>query len=389
MTDTVDLAARAAAGFGRHFGFAPHRIAFAPGRVNLIGEHTDYNDGFVLPLALSYGTAVAFSPRTDGRVVAVALDCDDERDTFAIDDDLAPVAAGHWSNHVRGVAAALRAQGKVVSGADLAIAGNVPQGAGLSSSASLGVATGLAFVACANGDAADPIQLARAAQWSEHHFVGCACGIMDQLASACGVMDAALLIDCRSTGIEPTPVPDDAVILVVHSGVARALAESAYNERRAQCAAAARHYGVGILRDLSEAALVAGMAGLDETVFRRARHVVTENARTVAMAGALRRADYATIGRLMNASHASLRDDFAVTLPAIDALAALMQEALGDRGGARMTGGGFGGCLVALTTKDRQPALEAALAGHWRRVGSAPPLQILVRPSAGARLVAP
>jgi galactokinase len=204
------------------------------------------------------------------------------------------------------------------------------------------------------------------AQRAENDFVGCRCGIMDQLVSARGEAAHALLIDCRSLQATPVPLPAGLAVLIAHSKVRRGLVDSAYNERRAQCEAAARHFGVPALRDLDLAQLDAGAAGLDALTLRRARHVVTENARTTAAAAALAAGDLATLGRLMAQSHASMRDDFAITVPAIDQLVDVLQQSIGTEGGARMTGGGFGGCVVALLPQDRVPAATAAVAQHYR-----------------------
>ena len=387
MTIEQALADRAAAGFAATYGRAPDLIAYAPGRVNLIGEHTDYNDGFVLPCAIPYGTVIAFGHGAAREIRAIALDHAGASDSFAIDQELAPLGAAHWANHVRGIVAGMPEFGLDRGAADLAIAGNVPQGAGLSSSASLGVALALGLSALAGRPAPDRKQLARTAQWSEHHFVGCQCGIMDQLASACGEQGHALLIDCRSNGCTPVTMPPDARIMIVHSGVQRGLVESAYNQRREQCMAAARHYGVAALRDLDEARLNRDALGLDAVAFRRARHVVSENARTIAMATALAGADYAAMSELMAASHGSMRDDFEITLPEIDALVETMAAAVGSAGGVRMTGGGFGGCVVAVIPESSRDGLESALTGHWTKRGRTSPLQTIVAPAQGARIL--
>lgn len=384
MTIDASLAERVTAGFLESYGRAPDLIAYAPGRVNLIGEHTDYNDGFVLPCAIPYGTAIAIGRNANSRINAVALDFADSSDHFKIDDNIAPLDASHWANHIRGIAAGLRAFGLPCSGADLAIAGNVPQGAGLSSSASLGLSLAMGLSAISGDAAPDRTQMAKIAQWSEHNFAGCQCGIMDQLASAYGEKGFALLIDCRSTSCRTVAMPADAQIMIVHSGIQRGLVDSEYNDRRAQCMAAAQHYGVPALRDIDEAVLVEQKSGLDEIVFRRARHVVTENARTIALADALADSDYGAISQLMAASHQSMRDDFAITLPAIDALVARMAGAIGREGGVRMTGGGFGGCVVAIVAQSAQKRLERALAAHWSEVGGSSPLQTVVVPAQGA-----
>lgn len=378
MTDPV---ARATAAFREAFGEGPQRIAYAPGRVNLIGEHTDYNDGFVLPCAIDRGTAVAIRDATDGVIAVTSADFD-ETDSF---DATAPFApAPSWRTHVRAVAAVFRARGLGIGGARIAIAGDVPQGAGLSSSASLGVALAAAF----DRDLMlDPTALALIAQAAENDFVGCACGNMDQLIAAHGQAGAALLIDCRSLATTPVPLPDDMAVLIVHSGITRGLVDSAYNERRAACEAVAAHLGVAALRDIDMAALEGAKTRLDAVAYRRARHVVTENARTLAMADALPASDWAAISALMAESHTSMRDDFEITLPEIDTLVARLADATGGIGGARMTGGGFGGCVVALTSPDRIETLRQAALDHFAAVGRMPGLIHSCRPSAGLKVM--
>lgn len=390
-----ELEARVVAGFRAAYGRAPEVLAFAPGRVNLIGEHTDYNDGFVLPCALERGTIVAVARRDDRRVAVRALDlasgpagtsADAPEDIFGLEAAPTPRAAGHWANHPRGLVAAWLSSGHALPGLDIAIAGDLPRGAGLSSSASLGVALGAAF-ARATGVAVDAAALARLAQRAENDMVGCACGIMDPLVSAAGREGAALLIDCRALVWEEVAVADDIAVLVMHSGVSRELADGAYNQRRAECERAARFFDVAALRDLAPGALAPGApapSGLDETAFRRARHVVTENARAHAFAAALRRHDLVAAGAALRASHASLRDDFEVSHPAVDALVAVLDAAIGDEGGARMTGGGFGGCVVAVLPRVRATAVRAAAAAHLRSTGVVEPLSLEVRPSGGA-----
>lgn len=368
---------RAVAAYRAAYGEAPARLSYAPGRVNLIGEHTDYNDGFVFPCAIDRGTAVAFGSASDAMIDVVSADYG-EADRF---DPAAPFeAAPGWRTHVRAVAGVFRARGIAIGGMRIAIAGDVPQGAGLSSSASLGVALGATFDI---EGALPPTDLALIAQAAENDFVGCACGIMDQLISARGEAGAALLIDCRSLEARSVPLPADVAVLIVHSGITRGLVDSAYNERRAACEAVAAHFGIGALRDLDAATLAAGEAALDPVAFRRARHVVTENARTLAMPAVLAASDWTRIGALMAESHASMRDDFEITMPEIDQLAATLSAATGGVGGARMTGGGFGGCVVALTRQDRLPALRQASLDHFAAIGRAPGLIHACRPSAG------
>ena len=370
-------AERATAAYIAAFGEEPHRLAYAPGRVNLIGEHTDYNDGFVLPCAIDRGTAVAIGDAADAMISVTSADYG-EGDSF--DPGQVFQTAPGWRTHVRAIAAVFRARGIAISGAQIAIAGDVPQGAGLSSSASLGVALAAAFD---RQGALDRTTLALIAQAAESDFVGCACGNMDQLIAAHGQANAALLIDCRSLATNPVPLPDDMAVMIVHSGITRGLVDSAYNERRAACEAVAAQLGVAALRDVDLPALEAAEPTLDPLAYRRARHVVSENARTLAMAAALTASDWPMIAALMAASHASMRDDFEITLPEIDQLVATLAAATGGIGGARMTGGGFGGCVVALTHIDRIPALREAAMGHFAAVGRVPGLIHHCRPSGG------
>jgi len=352
--------------FETAFGRAPHQLVQSPGRVNLIGEHTDYNDGFVLPCAINFGTVIAASPRTDQTVRVVAADYQGELDEFQLDNPIEPRADMLWPNYVRGVVKYLQLQGLPLQGADLALAGDVPQGAGLSSSASLEVAVAQAFKTLQGLDDLSPTDMALIAQRAENLFVGCNCGIMDQLVSARGEAGSALLIDCRSHATQAVPLPADLAVMIVHSRVKRGLVGSEYNTRRQQCEAAAQHYGVKALRDLSLISLVTDGPGLDDTVFRRARHIVTENQRTLDAATALAAGDLRQIGLLMAASHVSMRDDFEITHPAVDQLVDILQTAIGETGGARMTGGGFGGCAVALLPMGQVEHVRQAVLNHYR-----------------------
>ena len=388
MTDNQALIDKAVTSYRASFGTEPDLVAFAPGRVNLIGEHTDYNGGFVLPCAIPYGTAIAMG-RTDAPEISViALDLNGARDSFGITREaITSLEHGRWENHPRGIVAGSHAFGLPVHGANMAITGNVPQGAGLSSSASLGISMALGLSALGGQSDPDRAKLARIAQWAEHKFVGCACGLMDQLASAYGKAGHALLIDCGKVENKAVPMPAGARILIIHSGVKRGLVDSAYNERRMQCEAAARHYGVAELRDLDETRLYSDRNGLDETTFRRAHHVVTENARTLEMAEALAIGDYAAIGHLMQASHQSMRDDFEITLPEIDSLVENIAHSLGGEGGARMTGGGFGGCVVAICLEGKIDAVYDGLSAYWEKAGRESPLQTVITPAQGATVM--
>jgi len=355
---------RARVAYLRQFGEEPTVLVRAPGRVNLIGEHTDYNDGFVLPCAIDRDTVIAAGPASDGRLRVVAADFDAQLDTSALSAEYIQSDLS-WADYVRATAAVFMEDGLILSGARLAIAGDVPLGSGLSSSASLEVAVGAALAALA-GAHIDLTRMALLAQRAENTHVGCQCGIMDQLIAARGVARHALLIDCRSLDCRPVRLPPDIAIVIAHSGVRHAHAGGEYNDRRRQCEIAAAHYGVSALRDLDVATLEHDKDGLDEIAYARARHVVTENDRTEKAAVALEAGDLPTIGRLMMASHASMRDDFEITVPAVDALATIMNTAIGGNGGARMTGGGFGGCVVGLMPLDQAPAVSDAIARDYR-----------------------
>ncbi|WP_280154163.1 galactokinase [Piscinibacter sp. XHJ-5] len=362
----------ALAAFQRRFGRAPARLVQAPGRVNLIGEHTDYNDGFVLPCAIDRGTVVAAAPRDDRVVRVVAADLGDGVDEFHLDRPIVPRADATWTHYVRGPVKHLLAHGHALAGADLAVSGDVPQGAGLSSSASLQLAVLQAFKGLGRLDTLAPSRMALLAQEAENRFAGCDCGIMDPLISALGVEGHALLIDCRTLDAQPVPLPAGAAVMIVHSRVRRGLVGSAYNLRRQQCETAARHFGVKALRDLSVPMFEARAIELDPVVRRRARHVLTENDRTVAAARALAAGDLREMGALMAASHDSMRVDFEITVPPVDELVRLLQQVIGDAGGARMTGGGFGGCVVALLPESLVPQARDEVARHYRSPSGEP-----------------
>lgn len=380
--DTI-LLDRVNAAFTAHFGAQPQLVARAPGRVNLIGEHTDYNDGFVLPCAIGPATLVAASKRDDGEVHVVAADFDTEVDRF----NLAEIAmAKGWPVYVRGMIGSLQKAGFNLTGANLAISGDIPKGTGLSSSASLEVAVGQAMLALA-GVEIDPTRLAQIAQIAECDFVGMKCGIMDQLISAQGKAGNALLIDCRSLKLTDVPIPEDVAILIVHSGVTRGLVDGHYNERRRQCETAAAAMGIVALRDADMNMLNA--AGLDPLTHARARHVISENERTLDATAALAKSDLVTLGRLMAESHASMRDDFEITVPPIDELVALLQSAIGPEGGARMTGGGFGGACVAVLPAHRVAAVIDAVNAGYQTPEGQPPLIMIERPGPGVSILKP
>jgi galactokinase len=385
---TTPLMDRTAGVFEATFGAAAPLLVQAPGRVNLIGEHTDYNDGLVLPCAIDYRTVIAARRRDDGVVRVAAADYGDAIDEYRLDAPIQRLDKPMWANYVRGVVQDLVRKGLPMQGMDMAISGDVPQGAGLSSSASLSVAVGSLFATLPGIDQLTPIDIALTAQRAENDFVGTKCGNMDQISSACGVEGHALMIDCRSLDVQPVPIPDHAAIMIFNSHVARGLVDSEYNTRRAQCESAARHFGVPALRDIGMAVLEARGAELDPMVLRRARHVVTENERVRDAATALAAGDLARMGELMAASHASMRDDFEITVPLIDRLVEIVKGAIGEAGGVRMTGGGFGGCVVALVPHDLVQAARAAVERDYRGPDGQPATIYVCKAAAGAGVVA-
>nr|WP_314427311.1 galactokinase [uncultured Erwinia sp.] len=350
--------------FNDVFGYAATETIQAPGRVNLIGEHTDYNDGFVLPCAIDYQTVISCAKRDDRQVRVVAADYDSQQDIFSLDQPIVSHPEYMWANYVRGVVKHLQQRQPDFGGADLVISGNVPQGAGLSSSASLEVAVGTVFNHL-YGLALDGAAIAVNGQEAENQFVGCNCGIMDQLISALGEKDHAMLLDCRTLGTRPVPMPEDIAVVIINSNFRRSLVGSEYNTRRQQCEEGAAFFGQSSLRDVTLAQFTARQNELDPLVAKRVRHVLTENARTLEAADALANGDLTRMAVLMAESHASMRDDFEITVPAIDQLVDIVKAALGESGGVRMTGGGFGGCVVALMPQDRVAGVKAAVAEQY------------------------
>jgi galactokinase len=360
------------AAFGKQFDGPPHWVVRAPGRVNLIGEHTDYNDGFVLPLAIDRAVWIALRPRGDRRVVVHSMDFQ-ESGEIALD-QLSNRKAG-WLEYLKGVAWSLQEAGYRLSGWEGVLQGDVPVGAGLSSSAALEMATARAFHAVSSWDW-QPAVMARLAQRAENRWVGVNCGIMDQLISAAGQAGCALLIDCRSLETRPVPFPPGIAVVILDTATRRGLLDSAYNQRRAQCEAAARFFGVQALRDVDLALFHARADGLDDSTGRRARHVISENQRTIEAVEAMRRGDAATLGLLMNQSHASLRDDYEVSS---DALNAMVEAAVAHPAcyGARMTGAGFGGCAVAIIDAQAAEDFAAAAAARYQAsTGHAPAVYV-------------
>ena len=356
----------------------PPRTFRAPGRVNLIGEHTDYNDGFVMPAAIGFSTFVKVSPRDD-RKLSMFSDNFSEGIEFDLDDPN-PQATGHWSDYPRGVAVTLERSGYRLAGATLLIHGEVPIGSGLSSSAAIEVATCLALLNN-SGLTVDPVEIAKLCQRAEHEFVGMRCGIMDQFISGCGQAGKALMLDCRSLEYELLPMPQDALVVVCNTMVKHALAAGEYNARRAECEAGVRHFAqslpnVRALRDVTEGDLKHYGDDLSEVIYRRCRHVISENARVLQAAKALKQSDLEAFGSLMNESHRSLRDDYEVSCEELDVMVELAQGVAGVYG-ARMTGGGFGGCSVNLVNAENVEEFKRTVAtGYTAATGLVPELYI-------------
>src|SRR5436309_2349398 len=374
-------AEKVATAFRSRFGRDPVWLVRAPGRVNLIGEHTDYNEGFVLPMAIDRAVWIGLRAREGRAVVAASLDFGEEK-SFALD------GLGHdgegWWEYLKGVAWALGESHHRLAGWDGVVAGDVPIGAGLSSSAALEMAAARAFAAV-SGLAWDAVAMAKLARRAENEWVGVGCGIMDPLIIGAGREGHATLIDCRSLEMRPAPLPRGTVVAVLDTSTRRELTGSAYNERRAQCEEAARALGVKALRDVTSSELEARGSVLSGAGRRRARHIVTENARTLEAAEAMKAGDARRLGRLMNESHASMRDDFEISTPMLDAMVECAQAAVGCDG-ARMTGGGFGGCVVALMDEAAAPAFLDAVGRSYSERTGLTPSPYLGRPEGGTSL---
>ncbi len=345
--------------FEQVFGRKPTVAVRAPGRVNLIGEHTDYNEGFVLPMAIDSQVVVLATPSSTDDIQLYSQDFQ-QRTRFSLGQPITPVTDARWSNYVRGVAQALQDHGQPLVGADLAITGNVPRGAGLSSSAALEIATGYTL-ALLGGGPIDRVQLALRGQEAENRFVGVQTGIMDQYISALGQADCALCIDCRDLSYQAVPLGlerQGVAVVVVESGVQRGLVDSEYNTRRRECQEGVRLFQallpdrqITALRDLTMDDFDRHAAALPDVVRRRVRHIVSEDERVLQSVQALQAGDLPAFGGLMYASHISMRDDYQITVPAVDRLIELARQMPGVIG-TRMTGGGFGGSTVHLVQED-------------------------------------
>lgn len=377
----MDLSQRVTQAFRERFGAEPEAVVRAPGRVNLIGEHTDYNDGFVLPLALERATYLALRRRADKRVVVQSLEKGEAE--FA----LARLERGQgWTEYLKGVAWALQDDGFTLSGWDGVLSSDVPAGAGLSSSAALELATMQAF-SFASGFFWEPKRMAQLAQRAENDWVGANTGIMDQFISACAEAGSALLIDCRSLETQSVPIPPHTAVVIMDTMTRHSHVDSGYNDRRRQCEEAAAFFEVPALRDVTEATFRRRETDLAEPARRRARHIITENDRTEAAARAMKAGDAERLGELMSASHLSMRDDFEISSPELDTMVELAQAEPGCFG-ARMTGGGFAGCAVALVLEAEVEVFRERVAERYREATDLEPSLYLSRGSAGAGRIA-
>lgn len=368
--------------FVQQYGQRPSLLVRAPGRVNLIGEHTDYNEGFVLPMAIDRAVYIALRPSADPQVTVHSLDF---ADTAVFDLTHLQKTGPNWAEYIKGVAWALQTAGYPLQGWQGVLAGDVPLGAGLSSSAALELAVARAFIAL-NGQPWPATEMARLCQQAENEWVGVNCGIMDQLISATGQAGHAMLIDCRSLATKAVPLPPATAVVILDSSTRRGLVDSAYNERRAQCEAAAKFFQVPFLRDVSIEQFLAHEAQLEPLTRQRARHVVTENVRVLNAGLAMQQQDPVLLGQLMNDSHHSMQYDFEISNQALDTLVHIAQ-AQADCYGARMTGGGFGGCAVALVQASTAVAFSQTVAQAYQQATGLQAMIYVCQASNGAEIL--
>ena len=388
-----DLSIQTAAQFAQICGHPPRWIAAAPGRVNVIGEHTDYNDGFVLPMAIERYTVIAAAPAANGanRVTLRSSEKTGKPRTIDLNQPMKPFGKGVWANYPAGVIAGFLARGLAPGGFDALIHSNVPLGGGLSSSAALEVATAT-LLETITGHTLDPVDKALLCQQAEHQYAAVPCGIMDQFISVLGRKDHLLLLDCRSRKTELVPMRDPSVsLLITNTNVKHELGSGQYAKRRAQCEAAAKILGLSSLRDATAAALQQARGRMEDVVFRRARHVIGEIERTPKAARLLAASDWSAAGQLMYASHFSLRDDYEVSCAELDAVVEIARS-IGEPGGVfgcRMTGGGFGGCAVALVKTDAVDAISKKIGADYRQKTGIEATLFVSRPAAGATVLQP
>jgi galactokinase len=385
LSGSYDAIAASLADRFRRFHGAHPKIFRAPGRVNLIGEHTDYNDGFVMPAAIGFYTWVAASERKD-RILSARSEQFDETVELPLD-ALAGAPRKHWSDFIRGVAAVLQAEGHRLSGANLLIRGQVPMGAGLSSSASLEVPTALALLSVSQSGAL-PLDLAKMCQRAEHEYVGTRCGLMDQFIAVFGLPGHALLLDCRTLNYQALPISCSVRLVICNSMVRHQLASGEYNRRRADCETGVqllrrRVPNVTALRDVTLGDLEKYRRDFPEPVYRRCRHVICENERVLGAGDALTSADLTRFGQLMAESHRSLREDYEVSCRELDVLVEIASACEGVYG-ARMTGGGFGGCTINLVRSDSVESFQSRIAEAYERETGIIPDTYVCLPAQGA-----
>ena len=372
--------------FAKYFSASPDHIFRAPGRVNLIGEHTDYNDGFVLPIAIDREMLIAARKRDDRMVRMVAHDLESGRAEFSLDALIEHDLKQKWSNYIRGVAWAMQQRGLQLTGVDVMMHGDVPIGSGLSSSAALEVCAATMFKEIGKLEIGD-LEMVRLCQRAENDFVGVKSGIMDQFISALAQEGSALLIDCRDLSYQNVPLPRGVTIIVCDTAKRRGLVDSEYNTRRAECEQAARFFGVKALRDVSLENFVRREKDLPPTVAKRARHIITENARVLNAVEAAKRNDVQTFGALMNASHESLRDDYQVSCAELDTMVRIARRQPGCLG-ARLTGAGFGGCTVNLVDDNSVAAFTVNVAREYQAQTGLVPQVYACHAQAGASIIA-
>jgi galactokinase len=385
------LGASTAAQFAKAYGRPPRWITAAPGRVNVIGEHTDYNDGFVLPMAIERYTVIAAAPSEGGAPRARLRSTGNKGEPAVVDitKPVQPFPKGAWANYPAGVLAGFLARGISPGGFDAMIHSTVPSGGGLSSSAALEVATAT-LLETITGRTLDPVEKALLCQQAEHQFPGVPCGIMDQFISVMGRKDHLLLLDCRTRRTELVAMNDPSVaLLITNTNVKHELGSGEYAKRRAQCEAAAKILGLASLRDAASSALEQAKARMEDVIFRRARHVISEIERTPKAARLIEASQWSEAGQLMYASHFSLRDDYEVSCAELDAVVEIAR-AIGEPGGVygcRMTGGGFGGCAVALVKTRAVAAISKKIGAEYKKKTGIAATTFVSRPAAGAAVL--